>query len=199
MQKNTVWPEIMSLKIIGYVIHNISLPPTQKLVLIVLADFYNEKRGKAWPSQDTLCDVTGLSLRSINRALSELKKRELITIWKERSSGQYPHNVYRINHVSERHMVLNAAAKNEHTTCQKGTKPYATVAHNPLGTLKKPLNKDSDKGKRNLLSPETPEQFQDLPGVMQDHCWYHKPNVQRMLRRAGLKDLKTAKNPPPSL
>ena len=74
MQKKTVWPEIMSLKIIGYVVHSIYLPPTQKLVLIVLADFYNEKCGKAWPSQDTLCDVTGLSLRSINRALSELKK-----------------------------------------------------------------------------------------------------------------------------
>ena len=135
MQKKTVWPEIMSLKIIGYVVHSIYLPPTQKLVLIVLADFYNEKCGKAWPSQDTISDVTGLSLRSINRALSELKTRELITIWKERSTGQYPHNVYLINHVSERNMVPNAAAKNEQTTCQKGTKPYATVAHHLLRTL----------------------------------------------------------------
>ena len=92
-------------------------------------------------------------------------------------------------------MVPNTAAKNEQTTYQKGTKPYAAVAHNPLRNLKKPLNKVSEKRKRNLLSPGTPEQFQDLLGVMQDHCWYHKTDVQRMLRWAGLMDLEAAKNP----
>ena len=70
----------MSYKVIGHVIHDVSLPPTQKLVLIVLADFYNEDFGKAWPSQDTICAITGLSLRSINRAISELKKKGHIDV-----------------------------------------------------------------------------------------------------------------------
>ena len=39
----------MSFKILGHVTHNVSLPPNQKLMLIVLADFYNEEAGKAWP------------------------------------------------------------------------------------------------------------------------------------------------------
>ena len=47
MLKAKVLAEIMSFMIIGHVIHNVSLLPTQKLVLIVLADFYNEAFGKA--------------------------------------------------------------------------------------------------------------------------------------------------------
>ena len=113
----------MSFKILGHVIHNVSLPPTQKLVLIVLADFYNEESGKAWPSQDTLCMLTGLSRATLNRVLKELKDKGHITIWKERFSGQYPHNVYRINHVSERHMVEEVSLKSEQTMYQKGGSP----------------------------------------------------------------------------
>jgi transcription initiation factor IIE alpha subunit len=112
----------MSFKILGHVIHNVSLPATQKLVLIVLADFYNEESGKAWPSQDTLCTVTGLSLRSINRAIRELKRKGHIKVWKERSAGQYPHNAYRINHAPQRHMVEKVGAKNNQTTRQKERK-----------------------------------------------------------------------------
>ena len=68
----------MSFKILGHVIHKVSLPPNQKLVLIVLADFYNEESGKAWPSQDTICAVTGLALRSINQAIRELKRQGIL-------------------------------------------------------------------------------------------------------------------------
>ena len=144
MLNTKVLAEIMSLMIIGHVIHNVSLPPTQKLVLIVLADFYNEAFGKAWPSQDTLCVVTGLSLRSINRAIRELKRKGHIKVWKERSAGQYPHNVYRINHAPQRRMVEEVGAKNDLTMCQKTPSPYATVAHYPLRTLKNTLNTNDD-------------------------------------------------------
>ena len=102
----------MSFKILGHVSHNVFLPPTQKLVLIVLADFYNEESGKAWPSQDTLCAVTGLSFRSINRAIRELKRKGHIRVWKECSAGQYSHNVYWINHAPQRHMIKEMVAKN---------------------------------------------------------------------------------------
>ena len=68
----------MSFKILGHVIYNVSLPPTQKLVQFVLADFYNEGSGKAWPSQDTLCMLSGLSKATLNRALKELKDKGLL-------------------------------------------------------------------------------------------------------------------------
>ena len=183
----------MSFKILGYVIHNVSLPPTQKLVLIVLADFYNEESGKAWPSQETLCRLTSLSRATINRALRELNKKGHITVWKERSSGQYPHNVYRINHVSKRHMVEEVGVKNDQTMCQKDPSPCSTVRHYPLTTLKNTLDSGSNKKERIVGLPKTPEEFEKLPSVLQYHYWYNKPNVQQMLRRAGLKDLESAK------
>ena len=124
----------MSFKILRHVIHNVYLPPTQKLVLIVLADFYNEESGKAWPSQDTLCMLTGLSRATLNRALKELKDKGHITIWKERTSGQYPHSAYRINHVSERDIVEEMGLKTEQTMYQKGALPCRTVRHYPLRT-----------------------------------------------------------------
>ena len=186
----------MSFKILGHVIHNVSLPPTQKLVLIVLADFYNEESGKAWPSQDTLCMLTGLSRATLNRALKELKDKGHITIWKERTSGQYPHSAYRINHVSERDMVEEVGLKSEQTMYQKGGSPCRTMRHYPLTTLKNTLDSVKDKEERIVGLPQTPEEFQRLPSFLQNQYWYHKPDVQRMLRNHGLEDLQSAKKGP---
>ena len=180
----------MSFKILGHVIHNVSLPPTQKLVLIVLADFYNEESGKAWPSQDTLCMLTGLSRATLNRALKELKDKGHITIWKERTSGQYPHSAYRINNVSERDIVEEVGLKSEQTMYQKGGSPCRTVRHYPLTTLKNTLDHGSNKKERIVGLPKTPEEFQKLPSVLRDHYWYHKPDVQQMLRQSGITSLK---------
>ena len=183
----------MPYKVIGHVIHDVSLPPTQKLVLIVLADFYNEDFGKAWPSQDTICAITGLSLRSINRAISELKKKGHIDVWRECSTGQYAHNTYGINHAPQGHMVEKVGAKNDQTTCQKERKPCATVAHYPLRTLNKPLKENSKKITRNSGLPQSVEEFLELPPVLQENYWYHKPEIQRMLRRNGYEDLRSAR------
>ncbi len=186
----------VSFKILGHVIHNVSLPPTQKLVLIVLADFYNEESGKAWPSQDTLCMLTGLSRATFNRALKELKDKEHIATWKERFSGQYPHSVYRMNHVSERHIVEEVSLKSEQTMYQTRGSPCRTVRHYPSTTLKNTLDHGSNKKERIVGLPKTPEEFQRLPPFLQDHYWYLKPGVQRMLRNHGLEDLDIAKKGP---
>ena len=182
----------MSFKILGHVIHNVSLPPTQKLVLIVLADFYNEESGKAWPSQDTLCMLTGLSRATLNRVLKELKDKGHITVWKQRFSGQYPHNVYRINHVSERHMVEEVSLKSEQTMYQKGGSPCRTVRHYPLTTLKNTLDSVKDKEESIVGLPQTPEEFQKLPSAVQENYYYWKPNVRKMLEKAGFNSLREA-------
>ena len=182
----------MSFKILRHVIHNVYLPPTQKLVLIVLADFYNEESGKAWPSQDTLCMLTGLSRATFNRALKELKDKGHITIWKERTSGQYPHSAYRINHVSERDIVEEVGLKSEQTMYQKGGSPCRTVRHYPLTTLKNTLDHGSNKKERIVGLPQTPDEFQKLPSAVQENYYYWKPNVQKMLEKAGFNSLKEA-------
>jgi DNA-binding transcriptional MocR family regulator len=183
----------MSYRILGQIIENAVLPANQKLVLIVLANFHNDEIQKAWPSQETLCRLTSLSRATINRALRELNKKGHITVWKERSSGQYPHNVYRINHVSGRHMVKEVSVKNDQTMCQKEPSPCSTVRHYPLRTLKKPLNENSKKIRRNSGLPQSVEEFRELPPFLQEHYWYHKPEIQRLLRRSGYDDLTSAR------
>ena len=184
----------MSYRILGQIIENEVLPANQKFVLIVLANFYNDELQKAWPSQETLCRVTSLSRRTINRALRELEKKGHITTSKERTSGQYPHSSYRINHVSERHMVEKVGAKNDLTMCQKTPSPCATVAHYPLRTLEKPLKENSKKIRKNSGLPQSVGEFRELPPFLQEHYWFHNPEIQRMLRRNGYEDLPSARN-----
>ncbi|WP_435081442.1 helix-turn-helix domain-containing protein [Clavibacter michiganensis] len=55
-----------------------ALSPPQAFVLLMLADHYNEALGRAWPSQTTLAEETSLALRSVVRAVEELRKRGLV-------------------------------------------------------------------------------------------------------------------------
>ena len=50
------------------------LPPPQKILLVFLADYFNEKEGYAWPSQDRLARETGFNRSTIIRALKEQGK-----------------------------------------------------------------------------------------------------------------------------
>ena len=152
---SSVQVKVMSYRILGQIIENAILPANQKFVLIVLANFHNDELQKAWPSQETLCRVTSLSRRTINRALRELEKKGHITTSKERTSGQYPHSIYRINHVSERHMVEKVGAKNDLTMCQKKPSPCATAAHYPLRNLKNTLNNNDDNKRFKKSSKKT--------------------------------------------
>ena len=143
----------MSYRILGQIIENEVLPANQKFVLIVLANFYNDELKKAWPSQETLCRLTSLSRATINRALRELNKKGHITVWKERSSGQYPHNVYRINHVSGGYMVKEVGVKNDQTMCQKEPSPCSTVRHYPSRNRMNTVNNNEDnKGLKKFLT-----------------------------------------------
>jgi hypothetical protein len=54
------------------------LSPPQAFVLLMLADHYNEALGRAWPSQTTLAEETSLALRSVVRAVEELRKKGLV-------------------------------------------------------------------------------------------------------------------------
>ena len=131
---SSVQVRVMSYRILGQIIKNAILPANQKLALRVLANFHNDELQKAWPSKETLCRVTSLSRRTINRTLRELEKKGHITTSKERTNGQYPQNVYQINHAPQRRMVEKVGAKNDLTMCQKKPSPCATVVHYPLRT-----------------------------------------------------------------
>ncbi|RII94556.1 helix-turn-helix domain-containing protein [Clavibacter californiensis] len=55
-----------------------ALSPPQASVLLMLGDHYNETLGRAWPSQTTLAEETSLALRTVVRAVEELRKKGLV-------------------------------------------------------------------------------------------------------------------------
>lgn len=77
---------------------NLDLPQTQKLVLLVLCH-YADKEHVCYPGQDLLAKNTGLGVRTVRRALSELENAEIIHRDKRfrsdgiRTSDQYFLNV----------------------------------------------------------------------------------------------------------
>ena len=70
------------------------------------------------------------------------------------------------------------------------------MRHYPLGTLKSTVDSVQNKEERIVGLRQTPEEFQRLPPFLQNHYWYHKPGVQRMLRNHSLEDLQSAKKGP---
>ena len=61
----------MSYEATAAVLHHSQASTSAKLVLVVIAYFEGE-RG-AWPSQDTIAKMTGLSTRTVRRAIQELR------------------------------------------------------------------------------------------------------------------------------
>ena len=72
----------MSAKLMGTIIQEVNLPYKEKWTLTILANYYNEKIGEAYPSIETISKNTGLSRSSIIRALTSLKKQGSITVKK---------------------------------------------------------------------------------------------------------------------
>lgn len=69
--------------------------PNNKFLLICILRYYNNTTGSAWPSQQTLIDMTGLSRSTIHRATEELEHRGFLKVTCTVKDGQR-HNIYRI-------------------------------------------------------------------------------------------------------
>lgn len=68
--------------------------PTEKLILICMANYADED-GVAWPSIQRLMWDTGLSRRSIQRNLNNIKKKEIIEAARRGGAGCGSHtNIY---------------------------------------------------------------------------------------------------------
>ena len=85
----------MSLEYITKVL-TIEVNPTQKLILIVLANYSNEY-GESYPSHKKLTQLTGLSLSAIKDNLKKLRAQGIID-WENRVNDrdEYTSNLYKI-------------------------------------------------------------------------------------------------------
>ena len=129
----------MSAKLMGSIIQEVNLPYREKWTLTILANYYNEKIGKAYPSIETISKNAGLSRSSIIRALTSLKKQGLITVKKRRRSGRFSQNVYDIHLVPSSHVSASDMAKNSSAEFQRDNLPEVTGDHYPLKRTLKQL------------------------------------------------------------
>ena len=83
----------MSVKAIGWAFEQKLDDPLAKLVLLALADHYNESTGDAWPSIDRLVSVTEGSRSTVIRKLKKLEQVGFIS----REKRYNKTDVYRIN------------------------------------------------------------------------------------------------------
>lgn len=171
----------------------LNLPPTEKFVLLAIADFSNDKKGIAWPSQNTIANKTGYSRQTVNRAIKRLCAKGVLVSSKQSAEGKSTSNVYRINIVALRDIQPNKVAHNDNHVSNSATNQCNGELHKPLLTLNEPLNDNIDltlsNGKKtNATSgpPKTPEDFLCLSNYMKKHYALNHPELMRNLRSQGL-------------
>jgi hypothetical protein len=87
----------MSIQAVGWAIGQPVGSSAQKLTLIAIANYADEK-GEAWPSQQRLCRDTDLSESSIKRCLMALEQRGIISRTKrKRPDGSHASDLIKIN------------------------------------------------------------------------------------------------------
>ena len=95
-----------------------AVTPTQKLVLLSLAEHANDQGGSCFPCGATLRGLTGLSERAIRKALRELEALDLIDCQHGRGKTS---SRYRL-HVSEGHEVPVTESRGAPDAGQRGTR-----------------------------------------------------------------------------
>ena len=68
--------------------------PTEKLVLLFLADHANEKTQQCWPSLGTIARESGLSTRSVIRSMNKLSELGLLERADRFSNNRQTSNIY---------------------------------------------------------------------------------------------------------
>ena len=82
----------MSAKLVGWALEQEGLEPQEKLLLVILADHFNDKEGAAWAGQARIAKMMGVSDRQVRRLQVSLVSKGLLHV--ELRSGQS--NMYRM-------------------------------------------------------------------------------------------------------
>ena len=148
----------MSVKAIGWAFEQKVDDPLAKLVLLALADHFNESTGDAWPSIDRLVSVTEGSRSTVIRKLKKLEQVGFIS----REKRYNKTDVYRINFtgVTETPQTVSTGVTltpQEQSTGVTETPLGVSQRHtNTYGTLN--INNNSKKSSKQKVSDWTPTQ-----------------------------------------
>lgn len=177
----------MAAKLMGRIVQEVNdLSSKEKVVLIVLANYFNIDLDEAFPSQETIAKNTSLSRSTVIRALDALRSKGYITIKKRRRSGQFSHNAYKIHLVSDSYTATSHKANGSLTMCQEGVEPCVTETQDPLDkSLKEPLSENFQQ-KSSSGPPKTVDQFWECTPFHRRWIYLNKPNTFSALRSEGL-------------
>lgn len=120
----------MSVRAIQWAFDMDGLSPTEKLVLVKLADNANDD-GEAFPHQTTMARHCGMARESVNRIIKRLTDRGLLTV----ERGRY-RNIYKLHFdksdVTHDHSEKSPDVTEDHTRCDGGSHPDVTEDHIPI-------------------------------------------------------------------
>jgi hypothetical protein len=113
----------MSAKLVGWALEQEGLELQEKLLLVVLADHFNDQEGAAWPSQERIARIMNISDRQVRRIQVELINKGFLEVNKRHGQS----NIYKM--VVPDIDVLVPRTRTSYT-------PDTAVLHNSYRTLK---------------------------------------------------------------
>lgn len=74
----------MSVKLLSWVLEEVpqkhpTLDPTARLILLILADHFNDHEGAAWPSHGRVAKMAGVTEETVRRHLRNMEEMGLVT------------------------------------------------------------------------------------------------------------------------
>ncbi len=123
------------------------LKSNEKLVLIYLASYHNEKYGYSFPKRDQIVEGTGISLKTLNKVLNSLEDKNYITKANNPKKGGR-NNIYYIN----KYLVIKDTTQLEPITDDLNNEP-TNISNDNIKSDTEPLNKSVEKSaNENLLN-----------------------------------------------
>lgn len=150
----------MSVRLMNAVFENAQLGPTERLVMLALADHHNDKDGSCYPSIERLCARTGLSKRAVQNNIQRLSEAGHLTVKGSTGRGNANSYIIHIKGAADAHIKPEKGAADAPFNETKGAAdaPFqgkkgasdtgkgasgsikgASGAPQPLGTLKEPV------------------------------------------------------------
>ena len=112
----------MSAKLVGWALEQEGLEVPEKLLLVVLADHFNDQEGAAWPSQERIARIMNISDRQVRRIQVELINKGFLEVNKRHGQS----NIYKM--IVPDMDVLVPRTRTSYT-------PDTAVLHNSYRTL----------------------------------------------------------------
>jgi hypothetical protein len=143
----------MSVKAIGWAFEQKVDDPLAKLVLLALADHYNESTGDAWPSIDRLVAITEGSRSTVIRKLKKLEQVGFIS----REKRYNKTDVYRMNFTG---VTLTPQSDSNGVTLTPQTESTG-VTQTPLGVSHRHTNTYLTVNNNNISKKATKQKVSD--------------------------------------